>query len=599
MEVVITREHSAGSPEIDDKVWRRKGSKRVVASDDEDDYKESRAISTAKSSGSLPPPRKKKKLEAEVVYSREHTAGSTEVENKGRKRKGSNQVIASDDDDNYVGGKSKSEEEDEEEEDRRMVEESLSPPRPPQVQEEENTPASPVQTQSPPYIGQDTVEESTPTFPQHEMDSLPIVLANASSKPDPPNKKRTRPSSLSPTLTATESHATTKYRTLSEIASRLTGRPKKRMKTVSLSNQEWEELNDFQSQQVTTDSGIVPIRDEGEKALSEKSPELDSPGLDLDNLAVEEFHPPPPSERLMPGHASRSRSVSATGSGSHSLSGSDTKSIPPPISRSKEVGLPRPSPTSPISIVIPTTPLREGSSVNGEEHGHRSPILSPRAKKRLEIFDREIELQQLDDGNKAKKSGIDEGKDGEMVIARSGRQEHGFQRMSEEKSWDGKDKDRRKEEKARTSTSKPPEIKKRKDAEPSDASDSQDKSSLRPKESVGSEESQGVEAEFVVERREEEESTQDLALELLLYQRQQGVGVGRSGALVPEIINDARDFPPAIQIDSQPINEAKVDLGVQDHGEGNNEKSDRFLDEIPSVCIIFVSYPNLFVNALF
>lgn len=392
----------------------------------------------------------------EVVNSREHTAGSTDVDNKGRKRKGSNRAIASDDDDNYVGRKSKSDEEDEE--DVRMVEESLSDiqhPRPPQEptwNQEENMPASPFQAQSPPQIRQDT------------------------------------------------------------------------------------------------------------------------------------------------GQASRSRAVSAAGSGS--LSGRETKSISPPISRSEEAGSPSPSATSPTRNVTPTTPLRNGSIVKGEEHDHRSPILSPRAKKRLEIFDREIEFKQLDDGDKAKKSRVskmDEGKGGEMVIAEGGRQEHGFQPTSEEKSWNEKDKEQRKEDKARTSA---PKVQKRKD-ESSDASDSQDRPDLGPKESVGSEESQGVEAEFVVERREEEESTQDLALELLLHQRQQGVGVERGWALVPEIINDTGDLLPAIQIDSQPISEAILDIDVQNSGEGNIEKSDRFLDEIPSVSIIFVSYQSSFVNALF
>ena len=164
-----------------------------------------------------------------------------------------------------------------------------------------------------------------------------------------------------------------------------------------------------------------------------------------------------------------------------------------------------------------------------------------------------------------------------------------------------------KEDKARTSTPKPPEIKKRKTAEPSDESDSQDQPALRPENSVGIEESQRVGTDLAAEsndidmgtqtstgiveqqldpihlRREEEESTQDLMAEHLNQQR--------SVALVPEVINDTGDLP-AIQIDSQPISEAILDTGVQNCDAGNNEKSDGFLDEIPSVCIIFVSYQN-------
>jgi hypothetical protein len=53
-----------------------------------------------------------------------------------------------------------------------------------------------------------------------------------------------------------------------------------------------------------------------------------------------------------------------------------------------------------------------------------------------------------------------------------------------------------KEDKTRTSAPKPPETKKRKNAESSDESDSQDKLALMPKDSVGGEGSQGVEADL-------------------------------------------------------------------------------------------------------
>ena len=627
MEVVISRQHSAGSAEVDDKDKKRKGSNRIILSDDDD--KESHAISTIKSSGSIPPPRKKKKLEVEIVNnSLEHSTGSSEVDNKGRNRKGSKRVIESDDDGNYVGAKSNS---DEEEVDERIVEESLSdiqrprlPLKPTYHQEEEGPSTSPVRAQSPAYIRQDTPEERSPTLsrPRHEMkktmDSLPTVLASTSSKPDPLNKKRTRPSSLSASPTVTESHATTK------VTSRSTARPKKRMKTATLSTQEWEELNDFQSYQVT-DSGMVPGHDKSEKGILEKLPELDSADMNLNHPVVEEFHPPSPSERSMPAQASRSRAES---SGSHSLSGRGTKSISPPRSRSKEVGSPGPLATSPTSIAMPTPPLRKGSGTNGEEPCHMSPTLSPRAKERLAIFDRammEIELgkgkeQRSDDGDKAKKSRGRRLEGGKDVVAGGGGQENGFRRRSE-KNWNGNDKEQTKEDKARTSTPRPPEIKKRKNSEPSDVSDSQDKPVRRPKDSVGSGGSQGVEVDLAVEsnnidvdtqttgifepqldpiplRQEEEESTQDLELELLLYQRQQGVGVERSGGLVPEIKIDTGHLP-AIQIDSQPISEEVLETSVQNRGAGNNEKSDRFLDEIPSVCIIYIVYRNpFFVNAL-
>ena len=607
--------------------------------------KESHAYTTGRSSGSLPPPRKKRKLEVEVVNSRQHSPGSAKVNNRGRKRKSSKQVTASDDDDNSKEVKSEQEEE-EEDVDERMVEESLSevyhsqPPRPPQEpasdqeEEEEGTPTSPVPAQSPAYVQQDTAEESTPTVsplsqPQHEterrIDSLPTVPASSSSKPDPPNKKRTRPSSFSSSSATTESHTTTKHPILSQVARpRPTSRPKKRMKTTTVSKQKWEELNDFQSQQVT-DLGMVPGHDKGERGISEKLPELDSADMDLDCSAVEELHPPSP-EMSVPDQAPRSRAESAAGSESHSLSGRVTKSIPPPNSRSKEVGSPGRSATS--STRLPSTPLRKGSDANDEDHSQRSPILlSPRAKKRLEIFDRammEIELrkkeeeeQQPEDdevksreGNEEEGEGEEEGEeeDGEMVVAEGGRQEPGFVRTSE-KSWKGKNKEQKKEDKTRTPTLKPPEIKKRKKVETSDESDSEDKPALRPKNSVGR--SQNVEADLAVEssdididtqtstgiveqqldpmhlRQEEEESTQDLMAELLLHQQQQGIGVGQSGALVPEIINDTGDLP-ASQIDSQPISEAMLDMGVQNRGAANIEKSDRFLDEIPNVCIIFI-----------
>ena len=560
----------------------------------------------------------------EVVNSREHSVGCVEIDDMSRKRKGSERVNASDDDDNHVGVKS-----DEEEVDERMVGESISDtrhsqrPSPPQEptcnQEEDGTPTSPVRAQSPAYIRQDTAEESIPTVsrPQHErekrMNSLPTVLASTSSKLDKPSKKRTRPSSPSPSSAAAESHATSKHRSLSQVASRSTSRPKKRMKTIS--KQQWEELNDFQSQQVT-DSVMISSHDRSEKGISEKSPELDSAGMNLNYRLVELR---PPAERSMPNQASRSgEELAAAGSRSHSLSGRGTKSIPLTISRPKEVGSPSLSTTSSTTIAIPTTPPRKVIGANDEGHGHRLPILSPRAKERLAIFDRDMtkielrkekeKVQRLRDGiifdkvRKSREREVEEGKDEEMVISGGGRQEQGVTRTSEEKIWKGKDKEQMTEDKARTTTLKLPEI---------NGFDFQDNPALSPKNSVANEGTQGVEADIAVEsndidmetqtsigiveqqlnpihlRHEVEESTQDLMVE----HQQQGLGVGRSMALVPEIINDTGDIP-AIEIDSQPIGEAMLDMSVQNRSTGNNEKSDRFLDEIPSVCIIFAFYQN-------
>jgi hypothetical protein len=125
---------------------------------------------------------------------------------------------------------------------------------------------------------------------------------------------------------------------------------------------------------------------------------------------------------------------------------------------------------------------------------------------------------------------------------------------------------------------------------------------------AGIEGSQSVEAEHMVDnnfdmdtemnqqpdtmhlRQEEEESTQDLMMELRLRQQQQESGVARNGA-VPEAINDTEDLPPAVEIDSQPIGEVPPEEGAQECNA--NEQSDHFLDEIPSVCIIFAFYQNV------
>lgn len=641
-----------------------------------------------KISGSVPPPRKKRKLDVELVNNyNEHSANSVEVDDKEKKRNFTSRVIASHDDNDYAGVKlnrnqSQPAEEGEEEAkeeaaDERMVEESLSDiycssgPRSPQEsshsQEEEGTPTPPDRAQGPAaHTRQDTVEDGTPTVsrPQREMkrrmDSLPTVLATSSSKSDPPSKQNTCPSSPSSSCgPATESHTTMTDRIVGQVArSKTTPGENKRKNIITVSKQQWEELNDFQSQQVT-ERRIVLGRDKSEKSMSEEPPDMDYP-------VVQDLLP---AEKSMSGQVSRSRAESAVGS-LHSLSERGTKSIPPPIPRSKGVRSPGPSAAPSTSIVIPT-------GASDGEHNHRSPILSPGAKKRLKEFDQAMVMIELkmerkkerrieDDAirGKAQKSREKEqGKGGKMAVAgNNGRQEPEFVRASEQKSWKGKGKDQAKDDKAQGApTPKPPAVEKKKKTEPlflPNASDFEDGLAVRPKEQdhekgkhrkqaevarqksksgskgrgeqclpshhedqvadpaavgastsagAGIEGSQSFEAELKVDndidmdtetgtgiveqqldskhlRQEEEESTQDLMMELL-HQQQQKIGVGQSGALVPEAINDTGDLP-VIQVDSQPISELILNKDAQKRNAGNNGESDRSLDEIPSVCII-------------
>ena len=177
----------------------------------------------------------------------------------------------------------------------------------------------------------------------------------------------------------------------------------------------------------------------------------------------------PSPEKLVPDQTSRSKAESAAGSGSHSLTERSTKliSITSPIPRSKGMGSSGP----PTTILIPTPPRNTDSSANVEDGGHRSPILSPGAKERLEQFDNaviEIELskgkekeQQLEDGailGKVKKmweTEGEEGKDGETAVTGSGRQEHESVLTSQMKDME-----------LGASPLKPPEIEKKEKTEP-------------------------------------------------------------------------------------------------------------------------------------
>ena len=540
----------------------------------------SRAVSTVKSSGSIPPPpRKRKKSEVEIVNSQEHSAAG-----------GVNSI-------------------------------SLSPPPPPRKKKKH--------------------EVEVVSNHEHSAGSVKSISLS------PPRKKKKHE------VEVVSSHEHSAAGSVKSILLSSPPPPRKKKKhEVEIANSHEHsagspEVNVKSSKR--KDSNPVIASHDGDNYVGTESKPEDIEERMAEGSLSDNQRPSPPQEPTQ----GQDRFESPAASGSHSLSRSGTKSIPSPISRSKEVGSPGPSATSSTSIVTPTTtPPGNGSGANDEEHGLKSPILSPRverleifdrrandeehglksptlsprAKERLEIFDRtmmEIELtegkerdQRLEDGILFDKVKEREAEEGEMVVG--GRQEHGFERTSEERSRKGKDKEQMKEDKARTSTPKPLEIKKRTTAESSDVSDSQDNPALMPKNDVVSEESQGVEASLVVAandidmdtqtsisiveqqldpmhlRQEEEESTQDLMAELRCLQQRQGVEVGWGGALVPEIVNDtgdhADDHLPAIQIDSQPISDAMIDTGVQDRGGDNNEESNRFLDnEIPSVCITFVS----------
>ena len=193
---------------------------------------------------------------------------------------------------------------------------------------------------------------------------------------------------------------------------------------------------------------------------SKKSPRPSSPS----SSSTATDNPPP--EKSVPDQASRFRPESAASSGSHSLTERSTRSIritppTPPTHRFKGVGSSSPS----IGIIISTPSRNTDNVANGEEDGHRSPILSPGAKERLEQFDRAVmqiesrngkEKERRLDGailGKAKKS-REEVKDGDMAETGSGRQEQGS-------VWTSKMKD-----KPVTSPPKPPEFEKNKQTEP-------------------------------------------------------------------------------------------------------------------------------------
>ena len=84
-------------------------------------------------------------------------------------------------------------------------------------------------------------------------------------------------------------------------------------------------------------------------------------------------------------------------------------------------------------------------------------------------------------------------------------------------------------------------------------------------------------------RQEEEESTQDLRMELDLYQRQQGTGFKPSGDFAARVRDDSTDLPPVIQIDSQPVIEAMLEADTQ-KSHADNNAADPSMDDIPSVC---------------
>ena len=176
---------------------------------------------------------------------------------------------------------------------------------------------------------------------------------------------------------------------------------------------------------------------------------------------------------------------------SHSLSGRSTTPIPLPIPRSMEVSLPGPS-AAPSAV--PTTPPRnKDSGDNGKGYSHKSPILSPRAHKRLRLFDQALmridlvmkETEKEQRLSTAQKSREREKKDEEMAVARgSGRPEHGFVRTSEDKNRKRMEKDETGDDKAQdASIPKPLEIQKQKKVEAlflPDESDFEDRAIRRP-----------------------------------------------------------------------------------------------------------------------
>ena len=318
----------------------------------------------------------------ELVKSHEYPASSAEVDHKGRKRKTSSRVITTDDDDidDYVTVEAEPEDEIVElgPEHSKLQRQNLSQPT--EEREEADDRISNIYYSPPPSSEQELIhnqeEEGTPT---------PSVRAQGQGHRQQDTAEEGIP-------------------------------------TVSRPQPETERRMDSVPILAKITSKLDPP-----SKKSTRPPSPSSSSATTDN---------PPPEKSVPDQTSRSKAESAVGSGSHSLTERGTKPISPPIPRSKRVGSSGPS----TVILIPTPPRNTHSGANAEEDGHRSPLLSPGAKERLEQFDSavmEIELrkgkekeQRLEDGailGKVKKSREEgeEEKDGEMAVTGSGRQEHG------------------------------------------------------------------------------------------------------------------------------------------------------------------------------
>ena len=456
------------------------------------------------------------------------TNSSAEVDDERRNRKSRSRVILSDDDMEVKTGSnaiakpqsrdltSPETEAEEEEAEERMIEESLSdiycttrpssPLQPSPSREDQSTLTPPVRAQGLAHRPEDAVED-TPTVSRlqrgikRRMDSPPADPVGTTSKPDPPSKTTTRPSTSSSSSTAvvnptvsgtatksrTRTTTMTKHRVLTPLAkSKATTIKRKKALVPAVSKEQWEELNDFQSQQVV-EPEVVRGHDNSKRSISEEDPDLDGRYLD------DPFLLPPPFAKSVPDQASGSRTGSVLGSGSNSVTGHHTKSTSLPRSGGL-VSSARSAPSS-TGIVVPTTPPRNGDGdANGAEDHHRSSISSPGIKKRLEEFDKfpmpptlspaaKKRLQRFDKfvmrielGNEKGKEKeqrlqeddaiprkVNKGKqkenDPEMAVAGgSGKEERGLVRTFEEKKRKGKEKEQITEDKeqgASTSTSKP------------------------------------------------------------------------------------------------------------------------------------------------
>jgi hypothetical protein len=318
----------------------------------------------------------------ELVTNHEHSASSAEVDHKGRKRKTSSRVITTDDDEDDIDYYVEAEPEDEivelGSEHPKLQHRNLSQPA--EEQEETDDRISDIYYSSPPSSEQELIhnqeEEGTPT---------PSVRPQGQAHRQQDTAEESIP-------------------------------------TVSRPQPETERRMDS-----------VPILAKITSKLDPPSKESTRPSSPSSSSAATD-NPPP--EKSVPDQASPFKAESAVGSGSHSLTERGTKPISPPNPRSKGVGSSSPS----TGILIPTPPRNTDSGANAEKDGHRSPLLSPGAKERLEQFDSavmEIELrkgkekeQRLEDGailGKVKKSREEgeEEKDGEMAVTGGGRQEHG------------------------------------------------------------------------------------------------------------------------------------------------------------------------------